>query len=197
MQVALFGAAFDPPHLGHLAVLTAVLRQGLADEVWLVPAKSHPFGKQLSHPKHRLAMLELLVASLTDPSNNSSDLIQKIRIELFELENPVISYTYITLTELSRRYPEHIFSFVMGSDNLARFNEWGGQEVLAKYPFWIYPRAGYPLEPLLPNMQVIQNVSEIDISSTLVRKNISQNLSIQKLVPANIISYIDSYQLYK
>ncbi len=36
-QIGLFGGSFDPPHLGHVALVHAGLEMGL-DEVWVIPA---------------------------------------------------------------------------------------------------------------------------------------------------------------
>ncbi len=189
MNIAIFGAAFDPPHLGHLMVANQVLMQGLADEVWLVPAKSHPFGKQLSLPEHRLAMLTAI--------QNNSTFATQIHIQTYELDQDQISYTYHTLQAFSQKYPEHKFSFVMGSDNLARFGEWGGQAVLAQYPFWIYPRTDYALEPLLANMRVMTGVEAVDVSSTQVRQKVESGQSIDNLVLPEVKQYILIHNLYR
>ncbi len=189
MKVVIFGAAFDPPHLGHLMVIEQVLAKGLADQVWLVPAKSHPFGKPLSSPQHRIAMLTLTKDKCTQA--------QKVQVQTYELEQDQISYTYHTLQAFSQKYPEHSFSFVMGSDNLARFGEWGGQAVLAQYPFWIYPRTGYALEPLLANMRVMTGVEAVDISSTQVRQKVLAGQPIDHLVLPAVGQYILTHGLYQ
>ena len=56
MHVALIGGSFNPPHVGHLLAAHFVRATEPVDEVWLVPADEHPFGKPLAPFEHRLRM---------------------------------------------------------------------------------------------------------------------------------------------
>ena len=184
MNITVFGGAFDPPHLGHLAVTRALLEQKLADEVWLLPVKIHAFEKNLSNEQHRLAMLELIHSPQT-------------RIEVAELEQTGVNYTYKTLVALAAKHPEQTFSFVVGSDNLKQFHRWDEYEALiARFPFFIYPRAGYPLEPLYQNMRVIPHVQPVQVSSTQVRERVAAGRSISDLVHPLVERYIQDHTLY-
>ena len=60
MKIALFGGGFDPPHLGHQFITQTLLERQIVEEVWYVPVKQHPFGKQVSADQHRVAMLKLI-----------------------------------------------------------------------------------------------------------------------------------------
>ena len=60
MKIAVFGSAFDPPHIGHDLIVNTLLGNQLVDEVWLLPAKCHASGKSLVSEHHRLAMLKLV-----------------------------------------------------------------------------------------------------------------------------------------
>ena len=60
MQVALLGGSFNPPHVGHLLAAQYVRATQGVDEVWLMPAYRHPFGKALESFEHRVRMCELL-----------------------------------------------------------------------------------------------------------------------------------------
>ena len=60
MHVALLGGSFNPPHVGHLLAAHYVRATQGVDEVWLMPAYHHPFGKALADFEHRAAMCELL-----------------------------------------------------------------------------------------------------------------------------------------
>jgi len=190
MKIILFGGAFDPPHLGHQQVSQAILDQDIADEVWYVPAKEHPFSKKMSQASHRVAMLELII---NDP---------RVKIELFELNKTGVSYSRDTLDYLSAKYPEHTFSWVIGSDNLPEFHKWvdskgdNYQDLLKHYRFYVYPRQNFPIEPLYNNMIPLDNVDEVEVSSTTVREKISRGENVQGLVDPAVAVYIDSNQLY-
>lgn len=190
MNIVLFGGAFDPPHLGHQHITQSLFEQNIADEVWYVPTKEHPFSKPMTVAKHRLAMLELIVA---DP---------RIKIEHYELEKEGISYSRNTLDFLSSKYPEHNFSWIIGSDNLLDFHKWVDgqgndyQDLLKDYHFYIYPRKNSPMKPLYDNMQPLENMKEVEISSTLVRDNVKKDQSIDELIDPRVAEYIQQRNLY-
>ncbi|CAN5310229.1 nicotinate-nucleotide adenylyltransferase [soil metagenome] len=189
MHIALFGASFDPPHIAHKLITETLINQKLADEVWLVPVKDHPFGKNLSDEKIRLAMLKLMVETISIPD--------KVRIEEFELEQDQPSYSFQTLSVLSQKYPEHTFSWVIGSDNLAHFSEWFQvKQLLEKFTVYVYPREGSEHDQLLAGMTLIANVPEVAVSSTLIRENIREGVSIDGLVEPNVAQYIKENGLY-
>lgn len=200
MNITLFGAAFDPPHLGHQAIATNLLLSKKTDAVWLVPVKEHPFNKRLASETDRLAMAQLLAAEIiadVQTKNPSFD-PNCLRVETFELDEPGISYSYRTLTALSKRYPEHQFSFVIGSDNLSTFDKWDEYEAMvAQFPFFVYPRHGFPFAPLFANMTPLEDMEEVRVSSTQVRMQLQKGQSITELVPAKIQAYISQHRLYQ
>ena len=46
MKYGFFLGSFDPPHLGHFAVVEKVLKEGLVDRVIMVPAPQNPWKKE-------------------------------------------------------------------------------------------------------------------------------------------------------
>ncbi|MBD3250446.1 MAG: nicotinate (nicotinamide) nucleotide adenylyltransferase [Candidatus Pacebacteria bacterium] len=178
MKVTLFGGAFDPPHQGHLQVVQTILKRGLADEVWFVPTYRHSFDKKMSPVDQRLKMLELV-------------LVPQTKIETCEIERKGESITYQTLQQLRQLYPEHQFSWLIGSDNLSSFSLWHDyQKMLQEFEFYVYPRAGYPLEPLYPGMTPLTEVEQVGISSTEIRQKLSLGERIDGLVPEPVRKYL-------
>jgi nicotinate-nucleotide adenylyltransferase len=207
MKITLFGAAFDPPHRGHQKIACSLLEQHLADAVWFLPVKEHAFGKKLASEGDRLTMVELLADAVRDELENSGTVpdsrreannVEMIRVETYELTQSGTSYTYLTLSALAKLYPQHQFSFVIGSDNLARFHEWPHYlDMPLQFPFFVYPRDGFPLTPLYPGMVVMEHVQPVAVSSTLVRQQVQQNNSISGLVSNSIEKYLQDSQLYR
>jgi nicotinate-nucleotide adenylyltransferase len=189
MHIVVFGGAFDPPHLGHQAIAENVVSQGIADEVWFVPVREHSFLKRLSPPEHRLAMLKSLLPA-------------HCRIETYELESEGINYSFNTLDALHQEYPQHQFSWIIGSDNLAKFHTWGDahgrsyKELLASYRFYVYPREGHAFEPLYEGMVPLPNMPVVTVSSTQVRAAIESGQPYQHLVTPAIANYIAKQHLY-
>jgi len=186
MKIAVFGGSFDPPHLGHLSVAEHLLTHDLADDVWFLPVKKHAFGKYVSLDDHRLTMLHALIEGK-----------EHMHIATHELENEDTSYTYQTLLELKKQFPDHIFTFVMGADNLLDFTKWYQYEkLLADFSIWVFPRVGYQLSPLQPEMSVIKNMEPIEVSSTQIKKLLSNGQPVNHLVPKAIAEYISQFMLY-
>jgi len=184
MKIILFGGAFDPPHRGHQQVVKNILQKKIADELWYVPVGTHDFQKEMSSAEHRVAMLKLILQDNT-------------RIEDCEINRPGVDHTYDTLNELSDLYPEHEFSFLIGSDNLEKFHLWGSYEkMLKRYKFYVYPRKNFPMK-LLNNMIALKNFSEIDVSSTQIRSLVENGKSVEELVGLEMAEYIKKNNLYK
>lgn len=184
MKITVFGGTFDPPHVGHIAIARALLEKKYAERVWFLPVGEHAFDKQFLPAKHRLAMLQLTL----EPNQ---------KIERFELQQQGKSYTYQTLSTLAAMNPQHSFSFVIGSDNLARFSQWQNyQDLLAQFPVFVYPREGSSMEPLLPGMIAMTNVAAVTVSSTQVRSAVAAGESIIKLVDQKVALYIHEHSLY-
>lgn len=186
MHIVLFGGAFDPPQLGHQQVTKALLASPGIDEVWYVPVKQHPFGKQLqTTDHHRLAMLQLIQ-------------VPRTRLETFEFNHDEASLSYITLRTLSTEHPEHSFSWVIGSDNLAEFHKWDFYEqILSEFGVYVYPRAGFPLQPLYEGMIPMEHMPEVAISSTDVRARLAAGHPIETLVDPQVAAYIADNHLYR
>lgn len=200
MRITLFGAAFDPPHLGHQQIAVSLLTEKISDAVWLVPVKQHPFGKKLTPATDRLAMTELLARSIREVivREDRAEVESIVRVETFELDEPGVSYSFKTLSTLAGRYPEHQFSFVIGSDNLATFHKWDQYEaLLAQFPVFVYPRHDFAFKPMYSGMTPMKNMEEVRISSTQIRKRQKFNQSIAEMVPSSILEYITKRNLYR
>ena len=184
-QVALFGGAFDPPHIGHQKVATVVTTDFI-DEVWFVPVFTHPWAekyqKQVMAPyQDRLEMLSLIVAE---------------RQQIAEYKD--VSFTYPTLQYFEAKYPDYTFSWIMGSEYISRFDAFlAGHPQLVDYTFYMYPRVGYPLDGLLPNMVGLFGMEEVAASSTEIRTAIRKHKPIDALVHPRVATYIQEHNLYQ
>lgn len=185
MNIGLFGGAFDPPHIGHQTVAKTILQKKICDQVWFVPTFLHPFRKKIARPEDRIKMLELI-------------LVPGSRIELCEIERSSISYTYETLEELSKKFPEHSFSWIIGADNLPYFQKWHRYtEILEHYTVYVYPRSDYSLSPLYKNMVVLKDCPLIVASSSKIREAILRHESFSSMVTPQLETYIQTHRLYQ
>jgi nicotinate-nucleotide adenylyltransferase len=181
MKIALFGGSFDPPHLGHLAVADALVNQKLADEVWFVPCANHPFGKEMGDAKHRLAMLKVM---------------GKHKVYEYELKKSTPSYAIETLEHAVEQFPNHSFSWVIGSDQVAEFHRCHRyHDILNNFTVYVYPREGYETETALPGM-ILLSGKKIALSSTEVRAAVKNKQLIREMVPQKVDQYIQRHNLY-
>jgi nicotinate-nucleotide adenylyltransferase len=58
-MIYIFGAAFDPPHAGHSAIIRAILHYKNPEKIILMPSGSRDDKNYHVNNEHRLAMLEM------------------------------------------------------------------------------------------------------------------------------------------
>lgn len=193
--IGLFGGAFDPIHIGHQHVAETIVSKRILDEVWFVPVFQHPWAAKLgksaiSDYQDRRAMVNLTLEETKEREPRSGE-----RIKLAEFQD--VSYAYTTLTFFAKRFPGITFSWVMGSEYLKRFPEFLElHPKLTDFQFCIYPREGFPLEPLTSNMVALHDVEHVTVSSTQVRGMVAEGRSADSLVVPSVAQYIRSHGLY-
>ncbi len=191
MQIALFFGSFNPFHLGHQKLGEWLVREEHFDELWFVVSPSNPL-KDKNLLIDEYVRLEMLVGAIKDNP--------QLKVSDVEFLMPIPSYTIDTLHKLSRDYPQHNFSLIIGSDNALVFDQWKDyQTILELYPIVVYPRKGYNFKhvaKLYPQMKLVN--SEIyDISSTQIRLTISQQKDISQWLHPFVYQFIIDNNLYK
>ncbi len=198
MKIAILGGSFDPPHIGHVLAALQIKEILNLDQVWLIPCFIHPFGKKLSSANHRLSMTKCL--------ENTN-----IKVSDFEIENKKVSYTIDTLNSLSQKHKNHIFYWILSSEDLENFQKWKNwQEIIKKYNLVIFPRETQAslkekvkkclnLESIPDNITVISldKLVTTGISSTIIRERVRKNLAITDMVPEKIEQFIQINKLYR
>lgn len=184
MNIALLGGAFNPPHLGHLQITQQVLDFTDTDEVWFLPNYAQSPPKPVAPAEDRLHMTKLLW-------------LPRTQVSTIEIDNKLGGETIDILPFLPK---EHSFSFIIGSDQLPTFHLWRDwQKLLTALPFFVFPRYGFPNEPLYEGMRVISHELLVgsNISSTKIRERVRLGLPIDQFVPPEVAKYIDSRSFYK
>ncbi len=203
MKIGIFGGTFNPIHLGHTALASYICNLGLVDEVWLMVSPQNPFKQdhQLLDEAVRLRLATLAVRDF--PRLRASD---------FEFHLPRPSYTYVTLQELSRAYPDDAFSLIIGADNWDAFPKWrNADDILAHYPIIVYPRETSPNpSPLTPNpktpptncqlpivnCQFLNSAPLYPISSTAIRTAIAAGDDVSPWLDPAVLDEIRRLRLY-
>ncbi len=132
----IFGGTFDPPHRGHIAVISG-LRERLSLPVVVVPngIPSHREAPWASG-EDRLRLMRLAVAELNDPLVSVSDL---------EVRRDGPSYTADTLEELQAQAPGGRLLLALGSDAAAGLPSWERAEGISRLArLVVFDRSGAP-----------------------------------------------------
>ncbi len=201
-HVGLMGGTFDPVHYGHLVIAEEVCASLDLAEMVFVPAGEPPHkqGEVVTEARHRIAMLELAIAS------NPHFAISRV-----DVERPGPSYTVETLRLLREQWGmQTLIYFVIGWDSLEELPTWynpgGILEQLAYLVAVHRPRheeqPGYreQLEKRLPELKhrlLTMPAPQLDISATDLRQRVAEGRPIKYQTPEAVEAYIAQHGLYR
>ncbi|MDX2306891.1 MAG: nicotinate-nucleotide adenylyltransferase [Hyphomicrobium sp.] len=141
-RIGLMGGSFNPPHEGHLRVAETALKRLDLDQLWWIVTPGNPLKSRDGLPPlaERMAACRRLAPH------------PRMTMTGFEAElgSP---YTAVTLGYLKRRFPDVLFVWVMGADNLAGFHRWQNWRAIAGLmPIAVVDRPGWRLRALAGRM---------------------------------------------
>lgn len=182
-MTGLLGGAFDPPHVGHVALARAAVEHfGLEQLVVLVVAD--PGHKGVSAPTE--ARLALAAAAFTG--------LAEVRLDEFPR-------TVDSLRAGAWNEPV----FIVGADQFAEFLSWTEPDaVLDLARLGVATRPGYPREGLeavraglrRPDRVLFFDIEPMPVSSTEVRERVARGEPIGELVGERVAALIADLGLY-
>ena len=201
--LGVLGGTFDPVHIGHLRTVMDLQQALNLTEIHLVPNYVPPHRAQPSiTAEQRYALLETALADV-------SGLVADDR----EIMRRGASYMVDTLRDLKQQFPNKHLCLIIGTDaynNFCDWHDWQGILQLAHILVMKRARVDVIENPELDHliatgadsllqeeygMIYLQQVSQLDVSSTRIREMIKKQQSIQFLVPEVIRSDLEN--LYK
>lgn len=189
VRTGIFGGSFNPVHNGHVALARQLLSVAGLDEIWFVVSPQNPLKRQegLLDDDIRLQMVRMALKD--EPQLAACD---------YEFRMPRPSYMWHTLQSMSRDYPGREFVLLIGADNWACFDRWfAWQEILSDYSIVIYPRTGSCVDAAsLPPNVMLADTALFDVSSTDIRRRISEGCPFGDMVPPGVRDFILSERLY-
>lgn len=172
--VALFGGSFDPPHLGHEAVVKALRSESEIDKIVIMPTFLNPFkSSSFAPPKKRLKWLKEIFSTFKD-----------VYIDSFEVQKHEKVPTITTVEYLLESY-QSVY-LVIGADNLKDLKKWYKADELAKMVTFLVASRD---EIYVPKEFKTLLVKE-DISSTTLR----DTMNIDKLSAVNAEEIMNYYK---
>jgi nicotinate (nicotinamide) nucleotide adenylyltransferase len=129
---AIFGGAFDPPHLGHREAVESLFRHPGVKAVRIVPTGNPALKSATTEAKHRLEMARRNFMDLSE--GFSAHVVIDDRELRRDPAKP--SYTYDTVQELRRELGTPL-AFVVGVDQVESFDRWHRAPELLGLCHWI------------------------------------------------------------
>lgn len=191
MNIGIFSGSFNPVHAGHLILANYIVEFTDIDEVWFLVSPHNPLkeNSDLLDEKERFRMVELALEKYP-----------KLCVSDFEFNLPRPSYTIHTLESLTRAYPDHDFTLIIGADNWRDFDRWRDYDRIAKeYLIRVYPRLGFrvSIPPRYKAKVEALDSPIIDISSTFIRESIAADKNVRAFLPEEVYDYIEEKNLYR
>ncbi|MBU8869236.1 MAG: nicotinate (nicotinamide) nucleotide adenylyltransferase [Gemmatimonadales bacterium] len=191
---AVFGGTFDPVHSGHRLIVQAILAEGLADFIHVVPAWLSPHKTGFSaSPEHRLNMVQLVFRAGDDRV-----------VETLEMDRASPGFTVETLSELRARYREDRFRLVVGADNLAAFGDWHAPErILEQADLIILARQSGDLSEMCKQAGIASAschlLGDFDerVSATEIRARFAAGEESGSGLDPAVLAYIHDHGLYR
>jgi len=196
--IGVLGSAFNPPHLGHLALAQEALWQLGLEEVVLMPTGTAPHKRIADDPgrEQRLAMTRLAAA---DDSRFS--------VSTLEVEREGPSYTYETLELLAKDKGDKELVFVMGADAAVGLESWREpQRVTELARIAVARRAGISDADVAAVMRslgaddgraTMLEMPQFGVSSSAVRERAAAGRPLRYLVPESVARFIEEKGIYK
>ena len=194
--IGILGSAFNPPHLGHLALAQEALWQLELSEVVLMPAGEAPHKRIVDDPgrEQRLAMTRLAAAD--DP---------RFSVSTLEVDREGPSYTYETLELLAGERGDTELVFVMGADAAVWLESWRRPErVIELARLAVARRSGVSDAEVAAVMRslgadgrvTMLEMPQFGVSSSSVRERAAAGRPLRYLVPESVARFIEEKGVY-
>lgn len=193
-RMGVLGGAFDPPHLAHVLLARAAIRQFQLDEVRVLPT-GHAWHKTrpLSPAEHRVAMTRLAFAELP-----------QVVVDEREIRREGPTYTVDTLRELHAEQPQAELYLILGQDQAEALANWHEPDEIAKLAIICVaerPQLARENRVFTPPPEQAARFCKLQmralpISATGIRSRLASRQGLAGLVSEPVASYIEQHHLY-
>jgi nicotinate-nucleotide adenylyltransferase len=197
--MGMFGGAFDPPHMAHIALAKHAIEQFDLDALRIIPTgDAWHKTRTLTPSPHRLAMTRLAFAD-----------VARVVVDPREIDRDGATYTFDTLQALSDEMPAVDWYLFIGADQANAFQTWHRwQEILGLATLVV---ANRPLDgqgahasqwhnAVSPDVQRL-DMPSLNVSATDIRAHFAQASQsaafMSAWVPAAVQHYIEKHSLYQ
>ncbi len=178
-MIFIFGWAFDPPHVGHTAIIKSLLAKKHPEKIIIIPSSERDDKKYSVTDEHRLEMLRIFINEINDSRVEIDDyFVQNWKGEMITRDVDIYA---------KKRYWSDIVH-VFWTDTLSSMAEWDNEGyAIRKINKIFVPRFenNWDTQPYcmdqVENYELFTDVKIPQISSTELRKIIPQHTEIERL----------------
>ena len=198
-RYGMMGGTFNPIHLAHLYIAYEAKEALNLDKVIFMVAGNPPHKKEspVIDSKYRYNMVERDIEGYPG-----------FEISNYEIQKQGYSYTYETLKYLKGQEEDVEVFFIAGADSLMDIEKWKNPElVLNNCTFVAFNRGEYTKETLEKQKIKLQNkynsnivlldIINLDISSSMIRKRITEGKRVDFFMTKEVMEYIKENNLYR
>lgn len=197
-KIGILGGTFNPIHVGHLLLAQNALEYCGLDKVLIMPSGCSYFKNPME------------VASTADRVNMTALAIEdndRFELSRIEADREGNSYTFETLDILCDQNPDTRYYYIIGADTLFSMETWKKPDAIFNKCTVVCARRNnltdnemedkvkYLREHFKADV-ILMDIDEIPISSTFIRKQISQGKSCRYYLDDKVIKYIKEHELY-
>ncbi len=194
-RIGMFGGAFDPPHLAHVALGRAAVEQLGLDMLRVFPTgQAWHKARTLTPADHRLAMTRIAFAE-----------VPRAVVDGRELARSGPTYTVDTLRELRAEYPDAQLVLVIGADQAEALAGWRDSASIPTLATIAIAERARPAQTPVPfdashvpgGHWLPVALAPMPVSATAIRERATAGQGIAHLVPTGVAGYIDRHHLYQ
>ena len=120
MRIGIYGGTFNPPHIGHIRAASHAVQALKLDKMLLIPSCISPHKQIPAHSPTAQQRLEM-VRLMAEEKQSVSDI---------ELSRGGTSFTYETVLQMKKEYPEDELVLCMGTDMFLSFDTWKNPHII-------------------------------------------------------------------
>ncbi|MES2582527.1 MAG: nicotinate (nicotinamide) nucleotide adenylyltransferase [Pseudomonadota bacterium] len=194
-RIGIFGGAFDPPHIAHVALARAAIEQLRLDVLFVIPTgEAWHKSRTLTSAAHRLEMAHLAFAEL-----------DCVVVDPRETLRTGPSYTVDTLLELRTEFPLAQLYLVLGEDQAQALASWHRiSEIPGIATICVAERADFTraegifnaLPAGISGLRQLE-MPPMEVSATDIRMRLARGQSATPLVFDPVARYIAQHHLYR
>ncbi len=195
MRIGIFGGAFNPVHNGHISLASSAVSALSLDKLILVPTANppHKSGSDFAPENARLDMLSL---AFKDFGNAV--------VSDIEFKRGGKSYTYYTVNQIAALYPGAKLFLIIGQDQFVNFDSWyKWRDILNSVTLFAAARNENSKQMMVDSARkigisdyVLSDAPPVVVSSSEIRNHIINGENASRLLPADVLKYIEEKGLY-